>query len=105
MLIMMVLMFVIMYFVLIRPQKQRQKELEDRISKLKKGDNVVTTADMHGMVANVKERTVVIKFDNNVKIEFDKAAVASIEAKDTGDSKEETAEEETEETAEPAKTT
>ena len=101
MLVMMVLMFVIMYFVLIRPQKKRQKELEDRISKLKKGDNVVTTAGMHGMIANVKERTVVIKFDNNVKIEFDKAAVASISTKDSGDANEPTTDDDSE-TAEPA---
>ena len=102
MLVMMILMFVIMYFVLIRPQKLRQKELEDRIAKLKKGDNVVTTAGMHGIIANVKERTVVIIFDNNVKIEFDKAAVASISAKDTVDANETTTDN-TSESAEPAK--
>ena len=82
-LIMMILMFVIMYFLLIRPQKVRQRELEGRIAKIKTGDKVVTTAGIHGLVANVKESTLVVKLHqkNNIKLEFEKSAVATITPK------------------------
>ncbi len=83
--IMMILMFVIMYFVLIRPQRLRQKQLEARIAKIKIGDKIRTTAGIHGLVTNVKERTIMVKVDNNVKIEFDKPAVADIFPKESGD--------------------
>lgn len=80
---MMILMFVIMYFLLIRPQKVRQRELEGRIAKIKTGDKVVTTAGIHGLVTNVKESTLVVKVDqrNNVKLEFEKSSVANITPK------------------------
>ena len=60
-LIMMVLMFVIMYFLIIRPQKLRQKELEARIAQVKSGDKIVTTSGIHGLVTNVKEKTFKVK--------------------------------------------
>ena len=63
-LIMMVLMFVIMYFLLIRPQKLKQKELEARIAKIKTGDKILTTAGIHGFVTNVKDRTIMVQVDN-----------------------------------------
>ncbi len=80
----MILMFVIMYFLLIRPQKVRQRELEAKIAKIKTGDKIVTTAGIHGLVTNVKDRTLTVKVDNknNVKVEFEKSAVASITPKD-----------------------
>ena len=89
---MMVLMFVIMYFLIIRPQKLRQKELEARIAKVKTGDKIVTTSGIHGMVTNVKEKTLKVKVDTNTKLEFEKAAVASIVPKEDGGSKSDEAE-------------
>ncbi|MFT4638002.1 MAG: preprotein translocase subunit YajC [Verrucomicrobiales bacterium] len=85
-LIMMVLMFVIMYFLLIRPQKLKQKELEARITQIKTGDKILTTAGIHGFVTNVKERTIMVKVDNknNVKMEFEKASIATIFPKADG---------------------
>jgi preprotein translocase subunit YajC len=76
--IMMVLMIVMFYFLLIRPQQRQRKELEKRISALQKGDEVVTTAGIHAIVHNVKDRTVVLKVAEGVMMEFDKPAVATV---------------------------
>lgn len=80
--VMMVLMVVMFYFLLIRPQQKQRKELEKRVAALQKGDEVVTTAGIHGLVHNVKERTVVIKIAEGVMVEFDKPAVATVIKKD-----------------------
>lgn len=71
---------VIFYFLLIRPQQKQRKEQQKLISALKTGDKVVTASGIHGMIANVKERTVLLKVADNVKIEIDKAAVATVVA-------------------------
>jgi len=69
---------VIFYFLLIRPQQKQRKEQQKLIEALKTGDKVVTTSGIHGMITNVKERTVLLKVADNVKIEIDKAAVATV---------------------------
>src|SRR2546428_4295112 len=69
--------FVIMYFVLFRPQKKRQQEQQRLIASLKTGDRVVTNAGIHGLIANVKETTVIVKVADNVKIEMEKSAVTN----------------------------
>ena len=80
--VMMGLMVVMFYFLLIRPQQRQRKELEKRISSLQKGDEVVTTAGIHAIVHNVKERTVVLKVAEGTLMEFDKPAVATVLKKD-----------------------
>jgi preprotein translocase subunit YajC len=76
----MVLMGVIFYFMLIRPQNQRAKELRERISALKTGDKVVTNSGIHGIISNVKDgQTLMLKIADNVKIEINKDAIASVE--------------------------
>ncbi|MFI0347177.1 MAG: preprotein translocase subunit YajC [Chthoniobacterales bacterium] len=70
---------VIFYFLLIRPQQKQKKAHQLLISSLKTGDKVVTSSGIHGIVANVKDRTFLLKIADNVKIEFDRAAVTSIE--------------------------
>src|SRR5687767_8628853 len=80
MLIPMIAIFAIMYFLIIRPQNKRQKELAARVSGLKTGDRVVTAGGIHGIVSNVREgATLSLKIADNVKIEVDKSAIASIE--------------------------
>lgn len=74
----MILMFVMMYFILIRPQRQRQKQHEELLKNLKAGDHVVTAGGEHGIIASLKERTVMIKVADNVRIEYDRSAVASV---------------------------
>ena len=68
----------IFYFLLIRPQQKRQKAQAELIASVKTGDKIVTNSGMHGIVSNVKETTVLVKVADNVKIEFDKAAIATI---------------------------
>ena len=74
-----IFVFVIFYFLLIRPQQKRQKDHQKLIEAIKTGDKVVTSSGIHGIVSNVKDRTLLVKVADNVKIEFDRAAVASIE--------------------------
>ena len=69
---------VIMYFVLVRPQKKRQQQQQRLITGLKTGDRVVTNAGIHGLIANVKETTVIVKVADNVKIEMEKSAVTNV---------------------------
>ncbi|MEI6071593.1 MAG: preprotein translocase subunit YajC [Verrucomicrobiae bacterium] len=73
-----VFIFVIFYFLLIRPQQKKAKDHEKLIQAVKTGDQVVTNAGIHGTVSNVKEKTLIIKIADNVKVEFDRAAVAVV---------------------------
>jgi preprotein translocase subunit YajC len=73
-----IFIFVIMYFVLLRPQMKRQKDQQRLVSALKTGDRVVTNAGIHGLISNVKETTVIVKVADNVKIEMEKSAVAAV---------------------------
>jgi preprotein translocase subunit YajC len=73
-----IFIFIIMYFVMIRPQKKRQEQQQKLIASLKTGDRVVTNAGIHGLISNVKENTVLVKVADNVKIEMDKSAVTTV---------------------------
>jgi preprotein translocase subunit YajC len=73
-----IFIFVIFYFLLIRPQQKKQKEHSKLVAGLKTGDKVITTAGIHGLITNVKDTTVTIKVADNVKVEFDKAAVVTV---------------------------
>src|SRR6056297_3025395 len=72
------LVILIFYFLIIRPQNKKQKETQKMIAALKKGDRVATIGVIRGTVTSVKEQTVVVKVDDNSKIEFSKNAVASV---------------------------
>ena len=73
-----IFIFIIMYFVMIRPQKKRQQQQQQLISSLKTGDRVVTNAGIHGLISNVKENTVLVKVADNVKIEMEKSAITNV---------------------------
>jgi preprotein translocase subunit YajC len=73
-----IFIFVIMYFVMIRPQKKRQEQQQNLVASLKTGDRVVTNAGIHGLISNVKETTVLVKVADNVKIEIDKSAITNV---------------------------
>src|SRR5205085_3272737 len=73
-----IFIFIIMYFVMIRPQKKRQQQQQQLTSSLKTGDRVVTNAGIHGLISNVKENTVLVKVADNVKIEMEKSAIATV---------------------------
>ncbi|MBI5143851.1 MAG: preprotein translocase subunit YajC [Candidatus Omnitrophica bacterium] len=76
-----ILIFVIFYFLLIRPQKKTQDEHKKMIQGLKKNDEVITSGGVHGTIANVKESTVTLKVDDNVKIEVQKNSISTIKRK------------------------
>ena len=79
MMVWMAFAFALIYFMSIRPQAKKQKELQARMSSLKTGDRIVTTGGIHGTVANVKDgTTLTLKIADNVKIEIDKTAVANV---------------------------
>lgn len=70
----------IFYFLIIRPQNKKQKETQKMLSTLKKGDRVVTIGGVHGTIQSVKESTVIVKVDENCKMEFSRSAVSTVEA-------------------------
>ncbi len=72
------LVFLIFYFLIIRPQNKKQKEARQMLANLKKGDRVVTIGGIRGTIQSVKDDAVVIKVDDNTKIEFNKTAVAAV---------------------------
>lgn len=73
------LIIVVFYFFLIRPQNKKQKETEKMLNALKKGDKVITVGGIHGTVSSVKEKTVIVKVDDNTKLEFNRSAISSVE--------------------------
>jgi preprotein translocase subunit YajC len=72
-------MGVLFYFLLIRPQQKRQKQHQQLLANLKTGDKVVTSSGIHGLIANVKETTFLLKIADNVKIEIDKSSISGVE--------------------------
>ena len=74
-LLMLALMFLVMWLFMIRPQRQQQKKLEEMRNSLKKGDKVVTAGGIYGVVADVDERTVLVKVDGEVKLRVDKSSI------------------------------
>ncbi len=72
------LVFVIMYLLLIRPQQERQKKLDRMLKALKKGDRVVTSGGMLGTVTGVDDARVVLKIADDVKAEFTKSSIVQV---------------------------
>jgi preprotein translocase subunit YajC len=77
MFIMIAFVIAIMYFFMIRPQQKRQKEHQTMLESIRKGDKVVTTSGMHGSVTELDDKTYTVQIADNVKVKFEKAAVAS----------------------------
>lgn len=75
------LIIVIMYFLIIRPQRKKDKDAKDMISAVAKGDKIVTIGGIHGTIVAVREKSVVVKVDDNTRIEFTKGAISSVVAK------------------------
>jgi len=68
----------IFYFLIIRPQNKKQKDTQKMLAALKKGDKVVTIGGIHGTIQRVGEQSVVLKVDEDTKIEFNRSAISSI---------------------------
>lgn len=73
--VMLLLIFVIMWFFMIRPQRKQQKELQKFRDALKKGDKVVTIGGIYGTVVELKDKSVLIEVDKDVKIRVDRNAL------------------------------
>ncbi len=76
----MVIMFAVMYFLIIRPQKQKEKKRLEMISNVRKQDRIVTAGGVHGVVVSVKEDEVIVRIDDakDVKVKVDKSALTSV---------------------------
>ena len=72
------LMVALFYFMLIRPQKRREKERQELLSAVKTGDRVLFAGGFLGVVANVKDKTLVVKIADNVKVEIVRAAGSQV---------------------------
>jgi len=77
-LIMFAAIFAIFYFMIIRPQQKRQKEKEKMLNALKKGDKIMTSGGIHGVVAGMDEKTVLIEVAKDVKIKFERSAITTV---------------------------
>ena len=73
--IMVVLIIVEMYFLMVRPQQKKQKEIVKWRESLKKGDKIVTVGGIYGTIAEVKDTFLLVEVDNNVKLRVDKTSV------------------------------
>ncbi len=76
-----VMMLVVFWFLLIRPQTKKQKEHQAMVAGLKKGDEVVTNGGLYGKVVGVSDRVIVLKVADNVKVEVAKQCIASFQPK------------------------
>ena len=76
------MIFVVFYFMLIRPQRMRDKEHQKMLSALAKNDEVITSGGIHGTVVNVKETSVVLRVDENVKMEVEKNCISAVVKKE-----------------------
>ncbi len=75
--------FLIFYFMIIRPQQRRAKEREKLLSNLQKGDKVVTSGGLHGTIAGIDEKTVLLQVSDNVKMKFERTAIANVISRET----------------------
>ena len=72
----MVLIMIVFYFFMIRPQMKKAKDHKKLVQELKKGDKIVTTAGIHGVIRDMNDTTFVIEVEGGTKIRFDKSAVS-----------------------------
>ena len=82
--IMIIILFVMMWVLMIRPQQKQRKAQEARIASLKKGDKIVTIGGMHGSVHHISDKTVTIKISEGIFVPFDKASIRDVTKKTAG---------------------
>lgn len=75
-----VIIFVIFYFLLIRPQKTQQKKLQQMVNAMRKGDAVITRAGIHGKIAGVNDTSVTVEIAENVRVKMTKDAIVHVTA-------------------------
>ncbi|MCF6158204.1 MAG: preprotein translocase subunit YajC [wastewater metagenome] len=75
-----ILMFVVMYFLILRPQKKRERERKELLSRIKKNDRVVTVGGVHGVITSVRENEVILRIDDSkdVRIKVDRSSIGTV---------------------------
>lgn len=73
-----VLMFVAMWFILIRPAKKRQQETQNMQSSLQRGDKIITIGGLHGIVETIEDTVVTLTIADNVRVKFDRQAIGRV---------------------------
>ena len=73
-----ILMFVIFYFLLIRPQQKRQKQVREMQTNLQKGDQIVTIGGFHGTIHAIDENTLVVTAGDGTKLTYDRSAIREV---------------------------
>ena len=71
-------LFLMMYFLLIRPQKKQRKELEERVASMEKGDKVITVGGVHSIVHHISDKTVTLKLAEGIFVPFEKSSIQSV---------------------------
>ncbi len=87
MIVWLVILFAIMYFLMIRPQKKEQKRKDLMLNEVAAGDTVLTTSGFYGTIIDIEDDTVIVEFGNNknCRIPMQKAAIADVEKADAGE--------------------
>lgn len=75
-----ILMFVVMYFLILRPQKKKERDRKDLLSRIKKNDRVVTSGGIHGVITSVRENEIILRVDDakDVKVKVDRGAISAV---------------------------
>jgi preprotein translocase subunit YajC len=73
--------FLIFYFMIIRPQQKKAKERQKLLSNLEKGDKVVTSGGIHGIISGIDEKTVLLQVSDNLKMKVDRSAIGQVLSK------------------------
>lgn len=83
-----ILIFIIFYFLLIRPQQRKQKDMQKMLAEIQKGDKVITSGGIHGIVANVKDDIISVKIADNVKIDVSRNYIVVVKKEKTAETHE-----------------
>lgn len=70
--------FLIFYFMIIRPQQKRAKDREKMLSNIEKGDKVVTSGGVHGIIVGIEDKTVLLAISDNVKVKVERSAITNV---------------------------
>ena len=75
-----ILMFAVFYFLLIRPQQRKAKKHQEFLSQLRKGDEVLTTGGVYGIITGIAEKVITLEISNDVKVKVSRSAIAGLAA-------------------------
>jgi preprotein translocase subunit YajC len=70
--------FLIFYFMIIRPQQKRAKEREKLLSNLEKGDKVITNGGIHGIIAGLEEKTALVQVSDSLKLKIERSSITTV---------------------------